>query len=185
MAGYEASADGRGWQRSRARSPLPDLAVGRSIRRRNRHHVPDPMYPAVPVYPRYTRSGRLDADGCEPRRTETLGISLGIKSWCPGAELNHRHLHFQCSALPTELPGRRTRRTAGGRARGVIKARFPAVQTSWRRCPAHDPSGRCRTRPLDLYPPGMVGAILHEMRREADRVFWALQCRGRADMAIE
>ena len=24
---------------------------------------------------------------------------------CPGAELNHRHLHFQCSALPTELPG--------------------------------------------------------------------------------
>src|SRR5690242_6560696 len=32
--------------------------------------------------------------------------------WCPGAELNHRHLHFQCSALPTELPGRRIRRTA-------------------------------------------------------------------------
>jgi hypothetical protein len=27
------------------------------------------------------------------------------KWWCPGAELNHRHLHFQCSALPTELPG--------------------------------------------------------------------------------
>ena len=25
--------------------------------------------------------------------------------WCPGAESNHRHLHFQCSALPTELPG--------------------------------------------------------------------------------
>src|SRR6266404_2801464 len=32
--------------------------------------------------------------------------------WCPGAELNHRHLHFQCSALPTELPGRRARATA-------------------------------------------------------------------------
>jgi hypothetical protein len=57
--------------------------------------------------------------------------------WCPGAELNHRHLHFQCSALPTELPGRRTRRTAGGRARGVIKARFPAVQTSRRGCGRH------------------------------------------------
>src|SRR5271169_6800957 len=28
-----------------------------------------------------------------------------ILEWCPGAELNHRHLHFQCSALPTELPG--------------------------------------------------------------------------------
>src|SRR5581483_8649575 len=27
--------------------------------------------------------------------------------WCPGAESNHRHLHFQCSALPTELPGPR------------------------------------------------------------------------------
>ena len=29
------------------------------------------------------------------------------RTWCPGADLNHRHLHFQCSALPTELPGRR------------------------------------------------------------------------------
>ena len=29
--------------------------------------------------------------------------------WCPGAELNHRHLHCQCSALPTELPGHTAR----------------------------------------------------------------------------
>src|ERR1700732_877026 len=49
--------------------------------------------------------------------------------WCPGAELNHRHLHFQCSALPTELPGRRARPTADDESAGFIKARFPAVQT--------------------------------------------------------
>ena len=87
--------------------------------------------------------------------------------------MNHRHLHFQCSALPTELPGRRTRRTAGGRARGVIKARFPAVQTSWR-------TGAAGTRSFRKMPhapaafascPGIVGAILDEVRREADKVF--------------
>jgi hypothetical protein len=43
---------------------------------------------------------------------------------CPGAELNHRHLHFQCSALPTELPGQ---------AGGLIKTRFIAVQNAYRR----------------------------------------------------
>src|SRR5438309_9434664 len=32
-------------------------------------------------------------------------MSYDAWGWCPGAELNHRHLHFQCSALPTELPG--------------------------------------------------------------------------------
>jgi hypothetical protein len=35
--------------------------------------------------------------------------------WCPGAELNHRHLHFQCSALPTELPGQHRPRIGGTR----------------------------------------------------------------------
>ena len=34
------------------------------------------------------------------------------EGWCPGAELNHRHPHFQCGALPTELPGRATRNDA-------------------------------------------------------------------------
>src|SRR5438309_7498706 len=33
-------------------------------------------------------------------------MSYDAWGWCPGAESNHRHLHFQCSALPTELPGR-------------------------------------------------------------------------------
>jgi hypothetical protein len=98
--------------------------------------------------------------------------NLLAQQWCPGAELNHRHLHFQCSALPTELPGRRTRRTAGGRARGVINARFRAVQTSWRRVWPHmDPSGRWRTRPLHFASSsGIVGAILDEVRGEADKV---------------
>ncbi len=31
------------------------------------------------------------------------------RSWCPGAELNHRHRDFQSRALPTELPGRAAR----------------------------------------------------------------------------
>jgi hypothetical protein len=26
-------------------------------------------------------------------------------NWCPETDLNCRHLHFQCSALPTELSG--------------------------------------------------------------------------------
>src|SRR5438094_5382361 len=46
------------------------------------------------------------------------------KKWCPGAELNHRHLHFQCSALPTELPGRRARR-ADEEERGVYRGSIP------------------------------------------------------------
>jgi hypothetical protein len=50
--------------------------------------------------------------------------------WCPGAELNHRHLHFQCSALPTELPGRRARGTADEGERGGYRLPVPE-------CPEH------------------------------------------------
>ena len=28
------------------------------------------------------------------------------RKWCPGTESNHRHVDFQSTALPTELPGR-------------------------------------------------------------------------------
>ena len=53
------------------------------------------------------------------------------KTWCPGAELNHRHRDFQSRALPTELPGRRARGCeATARARGVIEARPGAVQNA-------------------------------------------------------
>src|SRR5579863_2104242 len=49
--------------------------------------------------------------------------------WCPGAELNHRHLHFQCSALPTELPGPLFREAVEtSRKRAVIEFALPAVQ---------------------------------------------------------
>ena len=110
---------------------------------------------------------------------------LLAQQWCPGAELNHRHLHFQCSALPTELPGRRTRRTAGGRARGVIKARFPAVQTSSRRC------GRRTIRPQDAARARFICVFSQDRwrdlargRLEADKVFGLAVSRSR-DMAIE
>src|SRR5262245_9419094 len=47
------------------------------------------------------------------------------ESWCPGAELNHRHLHFQCSALPTELPGRRARAGRRTKERGGYRGSIP------------------------------------------------------------
>ena len=45
-------------------------------------------------------------------RIDKLKESLG--NWCPGTELNCRHRDFQSRALPTELPGRRTRRLTAG-----------------------------------------------------------------------
>jgi hypothetical protein len=76
--------------------------------------------------------GRTNRNNLENRREPNYSSYCEQKGWCPGADLNHRHLHFQCSALPTELPGRRS--TEGGRRRsaGFIEARFPAVQTSAR-----------------------------------------------------
>lgn len=42
----------------------------------------------------------------KPRRIVRPGGVMYIEMW-PGADSNRRHLHFQCSALPTELPGRK------------------------------------------------------------------------------
>ncbi len=39
-----------------------------------------------------------------PIRSSSRGVRK--KGWCRGADSNCRHLHFQCSALPTELPRR-------------------------------------------------------------------------------
>src|SRR5579863_3047897 len=78
--------------------------------------------------------------GSEPLAAEDCATSAGItrtsrtvfEKWCPGAELNHRHLHFQCSALPTELPGRLKAARAFAQScpeRGLlIEAPPPAVQ---------------------------------------------------------
>src|SRR6266446_2714794 len=69
------------------------------------------------------------------RSVDAILEALFFGKWCPGAELNHRHLHFQCSALPTELPGRSPRGNGGRRSAGFIEARFPSVQNS--RPPPH------------------------------------------------
>jgi hypothetical protein len=107
----------------------------------------------------------------EGRRATGFGLARLIDSttakdekrcgakWCPGAGSNHRHLHFQCSALPTELPGRTlghalilsgtrlVRKSRPYQSRGVIVARFPAVQDadrspSSRQCGGDSPSSR-------------------------------------------
>src|SRR5260221_2370319 len=70
------------------------------------------------------------------RSVDAILEALFFGKWCPGAELNHRHLHFQCSALPTELPGRSPRGNGGRRSAGFIEARFPSVQDS--RPPPHN-----------------------------------------------
>src|SRR5215831_3303615 len=51
-------------------------------------------------------------------------VRWSLNLWCSWSELNHRHLHFQCSALPTELPGRRARR-ADEEERGVYRGSIP------------------------------------------------------------
>src|SRR3954466_2197712 len=57
--------------------------------------------------------------------TESSPNSPSGKWWCPGAELNHRHLHFQCSALPTELPGRRSTERRTKEERRVYRGSIP------------------------------------------------------------
>ena len=63
-------------------------------------------------------------------------INYGPSEWCPGAELNHRHLHFQCSALPTELPGNLGLLTGAASYKDWI-SRCP--EQAGRRTPTHRP----------------------------------------------
>jgi hypothetical protein len=90
------------------------------------------------------------------KRHKRIGRRGGWERWCPGAELNHRHLHFQCSALPTELPGPTLFGEAdrASRKRAVIEIAFPAVQERQLRLvrPRDPPSLTPRLRPV-LSPP--------------------------------
>ena len=59
-----------------------------------------------------------------------------LKSWCPGADSNHRHADFQSAALPTELPGR------GRRAPRLIrKSAWPVEPPRAARPGPRQPSG--------------------------------------------
>src|SRR5262249_6082794 len=82
------------------------------------------------------------------------GIKSEFRWWCPGAELNHRHLHFQCSALPTELPGRRAPR-ADEEERGVYRGSIPG-------CPEQPATPfMCRMRdPRALQPASRLRLLL-------------------------
>src|SRR5207248_7705882 len=77
-------------------------------------------------------------------------------TWCPGAELNHRHLHFQCSALPTELPGRRVRRAAdfGLFSRRIFRRTFDLT------LPENAPTGGGYKAAMAGCP-GRPGELLH------------------------
>jgi hypothetical protein len=131
-----------------ARFGLPNRKIGEHVlvpcwyRGANAYSIPAAIPAAVPTangLPRCaaTGSGRnllILFDGLAGGgrwRTEANG------EWCPGAESNHRHCDFQSHALPTELPGRRTRRRRrGSRAGGVIEARFRPVQDGAQAAPS-------------------------------------------------
>jgi hypothetical protein len=50
------------------------------------------------------------------------------EKWWPGTELNRRHIDFQSTALPTELPGHLPHTTIRSRAAsGKTKARYLIV----------------------------------------------------------
>src|SRR5215471_5699585 len=67
-----------------------------------------------------------NAAGISGRYQPVAGfVRWSLNLWCPGAELNHRHLHFQCSALPTELPGRRARAGRRTKERGGYRGSIP------------------------------------------------------------
>ena len=89
--------------------------------------------------------------------------------WCLGAELNHRHPHFQCGALPAELPrhqdslpaqtGNGNKTTRGFEcqaARGIWpRVRPPPAGSGARWWPRPRPSRRacrCRRRPGSRWP---------------------------------
>ena len=71
---------------------------------------------ALPLgYGTTCRSNRRIVKNGAVDETRTRDLHLGkvalyqlsyYRKWCPGTESNHRHVDFQSTALPTELPGR-------------------------------------------------------------------------------
>ena len=62
---------------------------------------------------RRTRCVRRNNGAVDETRTRDLHLGKVAlyqlsyyRKWCPGTESNHRHVDFQSTALPTELPGR-------------------------------------------------------------------------------
>src|SRR6476619_7960496 len=49
------------------------------------------------------RSRRIFMTGPLSRRGRGAAVILAVGNWLLGAELNHRHMDFQSTALPTEL----------------------------------------------------------------------------------
>ena len=62
---------------------------------------------------RRTQCARRNHGAVDETRTRDLHLGKVAlyqlsyyRKWCPGTESNHRHVDFQSTALPTELPGR-------------------------------------------------------------------------------
>ena len=119
---------------------------------------------ATPVALRLRKGLRASPSAC-PR---AVRLNHGLvehcgcleKKWCPGSESNQRHRHFQCRALPTELPGLEVAPRQKQPGRGQIRSR-QAVRST--RGPA--------TRGLPAWTPCAAGLTLRESR-PGHRVAW-------------
>lgn len=123
---------------------------------------------AVGVAPkRYPLLDKRQCSPCAPMRTadtkkpQSSAFLAGTMEgyvkgwWCPGMESNHRHEHFQCSALPPELPGRTRWRTRRARKR------------PYRRPAKACPGSVCAEKPLSRNSSvvGIVGLGFHHRNR--------------------